>query len=173
VIDLITAKQRAYADIEARYACLHETRELRARTLVDGRRTFVSQCIRCGHTSSPIGRRKAEAVSAGTKIPSYDNDLQDKWRAQKSGEYAVVFQRLAPELEAEYDAYLRSEAWQKLRKAVFARASYRCEGCQAADAEEVHHLTYIRLGHEFLTDLLAVCAPCHAVLHTSHTPTAA
>lgn len=162
---LITLKQQAYAEIEARYTCAHLDQELRARTIANGRRSFVNQCIRCGHTSQPITRKKAEALSGGRIIPPYDDNLDKQWRERKSTEYQETFQALAPSLVAEYEAYLRSAAWGERRKAVLARASFRCELCQKADATQVHHRTYIRLGSELLTDLLAVCENCHEVLH--------
>ena len=167
---LIALKQQAYAEIEARYTCAHLERQLRARTIADGRQSFVTQCIRCGHTSQPIARKKAEALSEGKPIPLYDDNLDTEWRERKSAEYQQIFQTLAPSLAAEYEAYLRSTAWRERRKAVLARASDHCELCQKADATQVHHRTYIRLGNELLTDLLAVCETCHEVIHA---PTAA
>jgi len=169
MIKLISLKQRAYADIEARYVCAHEQRELRERTIVDGRQTFVTQCVRCGHASHPIGRTKVQAFSTGARTPAYDGALEDRWRAQKSQEYQEVFKNLGPSLEAEYEAYLRSAVWRERRNAILARASGRCELCEISDAVQVHHLTYIRLGSELLTDLLAVCANCHESLHAPTT----
>ena len=166
----ISIKQRAYADIEARYSCAHLERELRARIIADGRQTFATQCIRCGNTSHPIARKTAEALSCGAKIAAYDESLETLWRERKSVEYEQVFQNLAPELEAEYEAYLRSAAWRERRKAVLERASDCCELCEIADAVQVHHLTYVRFGNELPTDLLAVCTSCHEILHA---PTAA
>ena len=166
----ISLKQGAYADIEGRYACVHEQRELRARTIIDARQTFVTQCVRCGHTSSPIARKSAQALSEGARIPPYDSELEDRWRTRKSQEYEQVFKNLGPSLEAEYQAYLRSDTWRNRRKEVFARSAERCELCQVADAVQVHHLTYIRLGNELSTDLLAVCATCHESLHAPTAP---
>lgn len=165
----VSIKQRAYADIEARYSCAHEKRELRARTIADGRQTFVTQCIRCGQTSNPVARKNAIALAAGAPIPPYDDCLENRWREAKSAEYKQVFPNLAPELQAEYEAYLRSPAWRELRGAVLARASDCCELCRIFDAVQVHHLTYERLGNERLTDLLAVCATCHESLHAPTT----
>lgn len=164
-VGLIALKQQAYAEIEARFACAHLDRQLRARTTADGRQTFVTQCIRCGHTSQPIARKKAEALSGGKPFPHYDDNLDGQWRERKSAEYRQIFQALAPSLAAEYEAYLCSTEWRERRKAVLARASDRCELCQKADATQVHHRTYIRLGSELPTDLLAVCENCHEILH--------
>lgn len=167
MIKLIEVKQRAYADIEARYACAHQHRELRVRTIADGRQTLVNQCVRCGNTSLPIARATARSLSKKTPIPPHNDNLEPQWRAQKSAEYQKVFEKLAPALAAEYESYLRSDVWRERRSAVLTRASNLCELCEKARAANVHHLTYVRLGNELLSDLLAVCESCHAILHAS------
>ena len=64
-----------------------------------------------------------------------------------------------------YDAYLDSPAWAHRRQLVLRRAGGICEGCGTEPAREVHHLTYQRVGHEMLFDLVAVCADCHRAIH--------
>ena len=64
----------------------------------------------------------------------------------------------------EYQRYLASREWALLKRQVRARAREVCERCHKAPMTEVHHLTYERIGHESLEDLLGVCKPCHAYL---------
>lgn len=64
-----------------------------------------------------------------------------------------------------YDRYLLSDAWRVRRAEVLKRASGVCEGCRKRVAKQVHHLTYERVGHEMLFDLVAVCSQCHSELH--------
>ena len=47
-----------------------------------------------------------------------------------------------------------------------ARDGGKCRhvGCDA-DAEQVHHLTYERVGYEILDDLVSTCAACHEREH--------
>lgn len=156
-------KKRAYANIEARFACPHVNREIRYRIIKDGRPTYVSQCVRCGNTSTPI--KAAVAKRQASAIPEYDYDLEQKWRAAKSLAYDAVRKTIKPQLKAEYEAYLRSSEWKALREQVFRRCSEVCELCEEAAAEEVHHLTYERIGHEELSDLMGVCKPCHELIH--------
>lgn len=66
-----------------------------------------------------------------------------------------------PELSPEYRAYLRSERWQELRLLVLLRDDHRCRQCGAIDRLEVHHLTYERLYHEALSDVVTLCRTCH------------
>lgn len=74
--------------------------------------------------------------------------------------------------EFDYKRYLASREWGELRLAVRQRAARvatvaglpACEHCRARPIEQTHHLTYERLGHELLADLLGVCDPCHDYL---------
>lgn len=65
----------------------------------------------------------------------------------------------------QYRRYLRSGAWQALRKQVLRRAGWRCEDCSKRGPLDVHHLTYERFGHERLSDLTALCRECHTQRH--------
>lgn len=66
----------------------------------------------------------------------------------------------------DYQAYLASREWALKREAVRKRSGNRCErvidGRRCPKSQQsVHHLTYARIGHELLEDLLAVCNDCH------------
>lgn len=63
-----------------------------------------------------------------------------------------------------YHAYLASPEWGRLKRTVRLRAGGVCENCCHSDATETHHLTYARLYHEDLDDLIAVCHQCHMCL---------
>jgi 5-methylcytosine-specific restriction endonuclease McrA len=70
---------------------------------------------------------------------------------------------------AVYGAYLKSPEWAERRRRVLARAEGRCERCGHERATQVHHLTYRRVGAEWLKDLLAICNACHEH-HHPHLP---
>lgn len=71
----------------------------------------------------------------------------------------------------EYRTYLESEAWRERKQALFNARGRRCERCGVRAGQRydnlkpiilhVHHLTYIRLGHELDSDLQILCGPCH------------
>lgn len=63
-----------------------------------------------------------------------------------------------------YQEYLASREWAKLRKAVRERSNNTCERCFVGPQDAVHHKTYARVGHELLEDLQAICKPCHDFL---------
>lgn len=66
-------------------------------------------------------------------------------------------------------AYLKSSQWQTLRKKVLKRDAYTCQSCQTSGIPlEVHHITYIRLGNENISDLVSVCRYCHQAIHDKY-----
>ena len=83
------------------------------------------------------------------------------------------YQELVALLEAEradwvveYEAYLKSPAWQEKRMVALERAGRRCQICGAKGVPlEVHHNSYERLGDELPEHLLVACDPCHERIH--------
>lgn len=74
--------------------------------------------------------------------------------------------------EFNYRRYLASREWALLKEQVRERSEGWCEFCELAPYEETHHITYERIGHEHLDDLLATCKECHRWLSakTQHSP---
>lgn len=73
----------------------------------------------------------------------------------------------------DYNTYIKSEAWKKKREEFFASGlpqSKKCYICEKLRAKwfHVHHMTYVRLGHEDLKDLVLMCEPCHDQVHAFH-----
>jgi ribosomal protein L37AE/L43A len=66
--------------------------------------------------------------------------------------------------QAEYARYLESARWRNLALAVRLRAKNKCEICRRADGVECAHLTYDRIFHEPIDDLLWLCRKCHREL---------
>jgi hypothetical protein len=67
-----------------------------------------------------------------------------------------------------YCRYLASRSWWIKREAVMRRCNGRCERCKINEAVLVHHESYIRVYNELLTDLKALCEPCHLYLHAKN-----
>jgi hypothetical protein len=61
-----------------------------------------------------------------------------------------------------YKAYMESNEWKAFANRVREFWGNRCAVCYRAGPLEVHHRTYVRLGHELPTDCIAVCKRCHA-----------
>ena len=81
---------------------------------------------------------------------------------------------------SKYQTYLDSQGWKDKRRATLARvksksrrAAFRCEKCNEffhAEAMQVHHKTYDRIGDELGTDLEVLCRWCHAERHGNDGP---
>jgi hypothetical protein len=64
----------------------------------------------------------------------------------------------------DYGTYLASREWALLKRQVRERSGGWCERCRAERVSSIHHLTYERIGHERLEDLIAVGRGCHEYL---------
>lgn len=69
----------------------------------------------------------------------------------------------------EYQKYLRSTHWAKIREIKIKEQNGICEKCHKRITPKskiaIHHLTYDRIGNELLTDLQCLCADCHNSIH--------
>ena len=63
-----------------------------------------------------------------------------------------------------YKGYLKSKEWRTKKMEALFLARYKCRDC-GADYEEVHHLTYARVGYERMSDLVVLCRRCHEKRH--------
>ena len=65
-----------------------------------------------------------------------------------------------------YHMYLHSPKWYKTRERRKRIDGYKCAACGSIHNLNVHHLTYKRLGREWIRrDLITLCANCHTLLH--------
>ncbi len=72
-----------------------------------------------------------------------------------------------------YREYLKTLEWQHTRLAALRRAEHRCQLDASHDRGrlDVHHSSYERRGAELVSDLVVLCADCHAKHHgTSPAP---
>lgn len=68
------------------------------------------------------------------------------------------------ESQVRYQDYLRSKEWDQRRREALERRS-KCWICSSDENLQVHHLTYERLGHEYLEQLETLCDTCHRGVH--------
>lgn len=59
-----------------------------------------------------------------------------------------------------YDEYLQSDEWKAISASVIERDG-KCLTCGRKASLVVHHVTYARVGHEELDDLITLCFKCH------------
>lgn len=65
----------------------------------------------------------------------------------------------------EYNAYLKSPAWFKLRDRVFRIQGRQCRNCGTGKRLTLHHKTYVRIGREKPKDMEVLCWKCHTEHH--------
>lgn len=64
----------------------------------------------------------------------------------------------------EYEEYINSAAWRRLRDYAIKQAGGKCARCGVSRWSvrlEVHHLTYERFKRERLEDVIVLCPKCH------------
>ncbi len=66
-----------------------------------------------------------------------------------------------PRVRPEYLSYLESAEGRSKRAVALERAGNRCRVCSGHRDLEVHHISYERLGHERMSDLVVLCADHH------------
>ena len=64
-----------------------------------------------------------------------------------------------------YDTFIKSKCWQRMRKKVLKRDRNKCVHCKSK-ATQVHHKEYVfPYGTESLDILESVCKTCHLIIH--------
>lgn len=69
-----------------------------------------------------------------------------------------------------YNRYINSPEWAQLKSRYrLSGRSMECFVCLDKRADiDFHHLTYVRLGHEDLNDIVPCCSSCHWLIHSLH-----
>lgn len=69
-----------------------------------------------------------------------------------------------------YLKYLQSNHWKKIRVIKAFKQKYMCERCgkklKNSYEYNIHHKTYKRIGHEWMSDLKLLCMECHQEVHS-------
>jgi len=163
----LNQKIAAWRDHGERFDCQHADTVLRRRVIKGGAIQYVHQCLRCGESrNQPLAKAKALEESGGVEPPAFDDKLRESWESKRNESAELIKTKFSRDaFFADYDEYLKSNAWAKRRALVLKRAQSICEGCGEEPATEVHHLTYEHVSKEFLFELVALCEPCHDRLH--------
>lgn len=84
------------------------------------------------------------------------------------GAFGLAVEYILSNPRIDYHVYITSDEWKAKAKAAKQRAGNRCQLCNKSKDEiqlHAHHRTYERLGHEEDSDLIVLCANCHAKFH--------
>ncbi|MGJ8560127.1 MAG: HNH endonuclease [Litorimonas sp.] len=144
--------------------CTHEKTSFVMRTVSDGSKQYVEQCLKCGLQRGSARSQKDIIVEPEpwdeSLAPSYDR-AKKKQLDEIFAKHLTIQKRKTGRFSEKYVKHLSSEKWLKTRVKIFRRANNLCEGCLENPARDIHHLTYENLGDEFMFELIALCRPCH------------
>ncbi len=65
----------------------------------------------------------------------------------------------------EYQIYLQSDHWKKLRQLKIDQVGYKCQDCGIQKDIQVHHINYRKIYNVKLNDLRVLCRDCHIKCH--------
>lgn len=65
----------------------------------------------------------------------------------------------------DYQLYLKTSHWKKVKRKALKRANYRCAFCCSRERLETHHSNYNCLFNEHKYDVIVLCHRCHYVHH--------
>jgi len=151
--------------------CRHANAIIGKKIKTNGQPYYRMQCADCGKPlSSQISYKKVEELKeSGLEVRVWDRNLEIEYNDKYRRASWPIEQRINNERQAiwwsDYNKYLDSEEWKIIKKKVMERAGGICELCKTQKADQVHHLTYERVGKERLEDLKAVCFECHDKEH--------
>jgi hypothetical protein len=166
--------QAYWEEVSKIYVCDHVETEVRLWTNKNGSPAVVAQCLRCGtRRGNPIkvDDRSTIPPADATLEPMFHDEVKRR-KQEIEVKYIDMGRKADDNYLAEYDAYLKTDAWRRRRDLVLKRCGGVCEGCGEAPATEVHHASYEHVFEEFLFELLGLCHACHVRLHAAPAETA-
>jgi len=121
-------------------------------------------------TTTPEERAKKEADNEIAIALREAQDIKDQkaWQEKINNEQGWEKDVLDGEFQfmskQEKHKYLNSAKWQNIRRFIIERDK-NCVYCGDKTNLHVHHIHYLRLGRENLSDLVVLCNKCHFKLH--------
>jgi len=150
--------------------CGHSATTPRLKTYEKGGRRAVLQCLECGQKASnfiPVaGVKEHWDTELEERVKADYERVKRQWEQKRVSAYESASNQSNREWWAAYDKYLKTSVWACKREKVLERCGGVCESCLQRSAVHVHHLKYPDVfGLEPAFDLVAVCLPCHKIIH--------
>ena len=126
-----------------------------------------------------IENHKTKSESFLEEIERERKELESIVRARDE-EIVKILSRISIDEEAEklktqyrkrYEKHLSSDQFAQLKRDRLIIDNFKCQICSATvdlSTSHCHHITYIRLGKESLSDVSTLCKECHEKLHDFH-----
>jgi len=150
-------------------SCDHTFSVTVRRQIAGGTLIAFSQCQECGG-----GRAVSKLGVNLDALPAYDPSISERRYAAQKEEWRLEHEAFEKERQektsqwwVDYNAYLNSEHWFRLRRIVLDRDPW-CQVCFKNPSNQVHHLSYQsykQYGFSFAVECIGVCSSCHDILH--------
>jgi hypothetical protein len=121
-------------------------------------------CRTCG-TWRAVPRSEFSHTSRDRYVEERSDEFRRTISTQTQQAFEEEHKKKANDFQKWYENYLASPQWRQVRAKVIDR-DVVCQGCRGCPPTQVHHLTYVRVGCELLTDLVALCDRCHMLEHS-------
>jgi hypothetical protein len=139
----------------------------------DNRMFIVKQCSNCDYQPSHKYKKSdienlEFKINTGQIKESLPDTNWEEYRVYRNSELNLMKLKndeINEKRKENYQIYIKSSEWFKIRKLVLKRDNYTCQGCLEKEATEVHHKNYDHLFNEILFDLVSVCKACHDKIH--------
>lgn len=148
-------------------SCQCENRVYRYRNFQNGTNHYGTQCLNCGRWQAvkksdvPLEEIKRMGEYDPVIAEDYDRRRSTAWKSQAEEQRQEALNALAEYYKTpEWHAKRRHRL--ELNRRLFGGL---CECCMINRASDAHHVTYVRLYHEWMFDLAAVCEQCHSLFH--------
>jgi hypothetical protein len=144
--------------------CEHEY-ELILFELDNGSEQLRNYCPKCHGRDPKILKQKEHDLTnvRRRKESKYQAFYSGLWQSE-SEDITAFIEELRRKQEsvmfADYNRYITSEEWYKIRSMIVNRDGGLCQIC-GDPADHVHHLTYAHFTREFPFELVALCRDCH------------
>lgn len=138
--------------------CEHHEVALKRRVVAGGSVQVVHQCAFCGRSVGGPVKQYGIDVSA---LPKFDDDALRRTHCIE----AQARHQARKQWWSEYERYMASDEWARVRAKVLTRSPV-CEACGEAASTQVHHYVYAHFGCELLWELAGVCDACHRRVHS-------
>lgn len=135
---------------------------------ISGNKIYGTQCLMCGRWAAV----KQDKIPLRDKAScgEYDDSVRQQYDKKICEQRKIAYEEQAEtNRNTQLSEYYKSSHWQFIRdkRLSFNRDYFngRCEICFTNRATHVHHITYARMGREWIFDLAAICEECHAEEH--------
>lgn len=128
----------------------------------------VNQCQTCGRkVGTPLKREQYNK----SDLPHFDNKLLATGEEQRTllrseiedlNKWRLEYKR--QKFWDDYDEYLNTDRWKKIREIVLERDKHVCQSCLNVPATEVHHTAGQFRKNEPIFSLVSVCIQCHEII---------